>query len=100
MGKRDNGKPVPGPSRLPLAALAVELKGEARLRMENLLLERDLLDEQRKNLELRRADLDREASVLNAGIETNRRIRDEFIAARGFDVSKPIAYGDGTLSEA
>lgn len=101
MGKRGSRNGTPQSDRAPVAAApaVVELTGEARLRMENLLLERDLLDERKKNLGLRRTDLDREALELDAQIETNTRVRDEFVAARGFDVSGPVLYGDGKLSK-
>lgn len=104
MGKqgKSNGQPasLPEPIRPPVVRLkTVELRGGDRLRMENLLLERDLLEERTKNLELRRQGLDRLAVALNAQIQTNARLRDEFIASRGLNIDRPVAYENGKLSE-
>lgn len=91
-----NGSPAPV---TPRKLKSVELRGGDRLKMENLLLERDLFAERTTNLEFRRKELDREAAELAALSDTNKRIRDEFISARGLDITRPVSYGDGTLSE-
>lgn len=97
MGTRSNGSPPP-PSRVKSKPLEVALEGEARLRMEKLLLERDLLVERKKNLQFRIDELGREADFLNKEVATNGRLRDEFITARGFDITQKTEYMNGKLS--
>jgi hypothetical protein len=97
---KENGRPgLPEPPPRALSTpKVVTLEGEVRLRMEKMLLERNLLEERKKNLQHRVDDLAREADVLNKEVATNGRLRDEFLAARGFDIAEVVEYGDGKLT--